>query len=224
MSTAARRFRLLVFDWDGTLIDSIASIVACTHAALEDLELAGPPDDEIRGTVGLGLRDVLARLWPEGAPPEHERLMERYRHHWLTTYGRRGELFAGVDDTLAALEERGYLLAVATGKGRTGLERDLRATGLDGRFLASRTVDEAASKPNPQMLLELMDELGAGGKETLMIGDTTFDLDMARNAGAAAVGVLTGPHGADDLLACAPLACLASVAELPAWLDGRAPA
>lgn len=216
-----RRFRLLVFDWDGTLMDSIASIVACTRAALLDLGLERP-EAVIRRVIGMGLRDSMEVFLPGADEAMTLRLVERYRHHWLATYKDDVELFAGTAEALTALAERGYLLAVATAKSRKGLERELEKSGLAVLFDGSRTVDEAPAKPHPQMLLDLMAEFGVPAAQTLMVGDTTFDLEMALNARAASVGVLTGSHAAADLLTARPLACLGGVSELPAWLDDGA--
>ncbi len=217
-SGAGKRFRLLVFDWDGTLMDSSATIAACMAASFRALGLEAPPEDDVRSTIGLGLDDTLNRLYPGSSDAERRRLIAAYRTHWFGTYRDRPSLFPRVPETLEALAERDYFLAVATGKGRLGLDRDLEATDLGRRFLATRTADEAPSKPHPQMLLDVMDELGAAGGETLMIGDTTFDLEMARSAGAAAVGVLSGSHRRSQLLECGALDCLESVELLPGWL------
>ncbi len=214
-------FRLLVFDWDGTLMDSIGSIVACTLAGLEDLGLEAPPAAEIRAAVGLNRDESLERLFPDYEAAELERVVERLRHHWLATYRHQVLLIDGAAAALENLAREEYFLAVATGKSRAGLDHDLEVTGLGGAFLATKTADEAASKPHPQMLLDLMDELGAAPGETLMIGDTTFDLEMASGAGCAALGVLSGSHGREALAACGPLDVIASVGALPPWLESR---
>ncbi len=177
-----------------------------------------PPDEDIRSTIGLGLDDTLDRLAPGSSEDERQRMIAAYRKHWFSTYRDLPSLFAKVPETLAALAGRDYWLAVATGKGRLGLDRDLETTGLDRYFLTTRTAHEAPPKPDPQMLLDIMDELGVGSGQTLMIGDTTFDLTMARSAGVAAVGVLSGSHPRSHLMGCGPLACLENVAELPGWL------
>lgn len=212
------RYSLLVFDWDGTLMDSIATIVACTRAALADLGVE-QPDATIRRVIGMGLRESMEIFLPGATAEMTARLVERYRFHWLETYKDDVELFAGVPETLAILAERGYFLAVATSKSRKGLERELAKTGLGAVVHGSRTVDEAPAKPHPQMLLDLMTEFGVGAAQTLMIGDTTFDLEMALNAGAGGVGVLSGSHSAAELERARPLATLRAVGELTAWLD-----
>jgi phosphoglycolate phosphatase len=217
--------RLLVFDWDGTLMDSIGSIVACTKAVMAELELDGVPDKTIRGTIGLGLRETVDILCPGGGDVMYHRILECYRKHWVATWRDRPVLFEGVREMLDELADEGYLLAVATGKSRRGLEHVLDQTGLTGFFHATRTVDEAFSKPHPQMLLDILDELGVHPKAAVMIGDTTYDLEMARNAGTPAVGVCSGSHGREELLGLKPLACLRVVTEVPGWLAGlREPA
>ncbi len=222
MSHPDTPFRLLVFDWDGTLIDSTDGIVGATLAALAELRLDGPSQQEIRDAIGLSPQESLARLFPGASAEEERRIRERIRHHWLETYSFQGRLFDGAARTIVELANGDYYLAVATGKSRVGLDRDLETTGLRSRFLASRTADESASKPHPQMLLELMEELGTTPEETLMIGDTTFDLEMAGNAGVASVGVLTGAHDRERLATCGPRTVLDSVAELPRWLAATA--
>jgi phosphoglycolate phosphatase len=214
------RFRLLVFDWDGTLMDSAAGIVGCMTRAIGDLGFDLPEELALRGTIGLSLDESFGRLFPRCSAAQRLQAVERYRYHWLLTYRHRTLLFDGVRAALDALHERRYFLAVATGKSRAGLDRDLASNRLARYFLATRTPQEAPSKPHPQMLLDIMDELGAAPEETLMIGDTTYDLEMARHAGTAAVGVLTGTHPEAALRECEPLACLAGVEALPGWLAG----
>lgn len=223
------RFRLVVFDWDGTLFDSIASIVACTKQTLAELGLPSIPPERVRATVGLGLKETILELSSGSTDPElHRKVIDTYRLHWREEFSRRPILFSDVRPTLKRLHTQGYLLAVATGKSRRGLDNDLAAAGIGDYFAGTRTVDEAPSKPSPQMLLDLMDELRAGESETLMVGDTSYDLLMAQHAGCASVGVLTGGHGRDELATASPLALLDHLGELPAWLgevdeNGRRP-
>jgi phosphoglycolate phosphatase len=211
-------FRLIVFDWDGTVMDSTANIVACMRQSLLDIGVGEVTDEAMRGTIGLGFAETLERILPGSSADLHEKVVERYRHHWLAKYRDVGIPFPGLGETLEVLSSRHYLLAVATGKGRPGLDHDFELTGFGRFFVASRTVSEAASKPHPQMLLDLMKELGTRPEETLMVGDTTFDLDMAKNANVPAVGVLTGSHEKDDLMASGPLVCLDGAVDLPSWL------
>lgn len=164
----------------------------------------------------------MERLFPGYGAAERERIVERIRHHWIETYRHRITLIEGAREVLEALAERqDYQLAIATGKSRAGLDHDLAETGLGKLFLATRTADDAASKPHPQMLLDLMDELGATAPRTLMIGDTSFDLEMANNAGCAGLGVLSGSHSRAELDACQPLDVIGSVGALPSWLESR---
>jgi phosphoglycolate phosphatase len=216
MVDTRRAFDLIVFDWDGTLMDSAAAIVAAIQAASRDLELPAPDEQRARHVIGLGLADALAYLFPELAASEHEAVAGRYRHHYFAG-DHEIPLFEGVGEMIDELAASGFLLAVATGKGRRGLDRALAATGLATAFHATRCADEAFSKPHPAMLLELMDELGIDAARTLMIGDTTHDLQMARNARVAPLAVTYGAHTSECLRACAPLACLDSVTALRAW-------
>lgn len=212
-------FELIVFDWDGTLMDSQARIVDCILAAFADLGLAGPSREAAADIIGLGLDDSMARLWPGSSAAERAALADRYRHHYLFTDRPRSELFPGAREVLDHLRGLGYLLAVATGKSRRGLALSLEETGLGGLFHATRCADETFSKPHPQMLLELMDELGVRPKATLMVGDTEYDLQMATNAGTHALAVSHGVHAAGRLLAYGPLACLESLNAIPGYLE-----
>lgn len=216
-----RRFRLLVFDWDGTLADSTAIIAGAIQQACMDLGLPVPDDAAARFVIGLGLADALRHVAPTLPASEHPRLSERYRHHYLA---RDPEipLFAGAREMLAELDQRGFLLAIATGKSRVGLTRALTQQGLAHRFVASRCADEGFPKPHPDMLLSLMDRCGAEAAETLMIGDTTHDMELARNAGANAVAVTYGAHDATGLAGFSPLATVSSVRELREWLSANA--
>lgn len=214
-----RPFRLLVFDWDGTLMDSIGTITDCTLAAFAEIEgVAPPPRERIRESIGMGLTETMQRHFGHWEERLAERLVDNYRRLWRADFKDRVALFPDALETVRTLHAAGYLLGVATAKGRSGLERELDKTGLRPYFHATRTIDEAPSKPAPGMLLGLLDELGAKPAETLMIGDTSFDLEMAANARCASVGVLTGAQTHDQLAPYDPLAVLASVRELPAWL------
>ena len=215
------RFDLIVFDWDGTLMDSAAAIVRAMQAAARDLDLPPPPDERARYVIGLGLGDALRHAIPELEEAAYPRMVERYRHHYLSS-DHELSLFEGVDVLVDALAERGHLLAVATGKSRLGLNRALGHTGLGRYFHATRCADECFSKPHPAMLEELMDELGAAPERTLMIGDTTHDLQMARNARTAGLAVGFGAHPVEVLVAESPLACVLTPGELAGWLLANA--
>jgi phosphoglycolate phosphatase len=216
-----QRFELVVFDWDGTLIDSAGAIVACIQAACRDLGLPVPDDERASHVIGLGLADALAHAVPTLPPAEYGRLAERYRVHFLTRDAAL-PLFPGTREMLAALRTRGHTLAIATGKSRAGLARALETTALAALFDATRCADQTAPKPAPDMLLELMDELDADPERTIMIGDTSHDLQMAASAGVAAVAVSYGAHPAGSLAALAPLALVHSMQELAEWLARNA--
>ena len=192
-------FKLLVFDWDGTLMDSEARIVACIQSAFADLGEMPPPREVAREVIGLGLEEAMTMLWPDGSVLQRRELVDRYRFHFLGGSEGSSSLFPGARELIEDLNQRGLLLAVATGKSRRGLESALASTGLRGHFHATRCADETFSKPHPEMLLQVMDELGAHRSETLMIGDTEFDMEMARAAGTGALGVGWGYHSVDEL-------------------------
>lgn len=212
-------FDLIVLDWDGTLMDSEARIVNCLQAAFTDLGVAVPSREAARNVIGLGLDEALQRLLPTADRATREALVVGYRRYFLDVDPTPSVLFPGVRETLEWLVASGYLLAVATGKGRVGLEKALLETGLGSLFHATRCADETFSKPHPQMLLELMDELGAAPAATLMIGDTEYDMLMAKNARTHALAVSYGVHSPERLMAHGPLACLDDLALLPEWLS-----
>lgn len=211
------KYELIVFDWDGTLLDSAGAIVQAIQAACRDLDLAVPGDAQARHVIGLGLGDALRHAVPDLKPENYQAMVDRYRFHYLSG-DHNLTLFTGVPEMLARLQAAGHMLAVATGKSRLGLERALDHSGLRPHFLASRCADECHSKPHPQMLHELMAEFGVAAGVTVMIGDTSHDLLMARNAGVEALAVTYGAHSYAHLQEHAPLAALASVPELDRWL------
>ena len=215
------RYDLIVFDWDGTLMDSAALIVDSLQSASRDLGLEVPSVAQARHVIGLGLSEAIAYLFPSLPAEDYDALVERYRHHYL---GRdeATPLFAGVDTLLAHLHQSGFMLAVATGKSRRGLDRALDNTGVRSWFHASRCADESLSKPHPEMLLQLMDHLGSSPERTLMIGDTSHDLGMARAAKVDGLAVSYGAHTEPALRAEHPLACLPSVEALRLWLNNNA--
>lgn len=216
-----QNFELLVFDWDGTVMDSEARIVACLQAAITDLQLPTLGVDALRNIIGLGLAEAINTLFPGSDERLHRELVERYRYHFLVADPTPSQLFTGARETLQQLADAGYLLAVATGKGRQGLNKVLEETGLGPMFQATRCADETFSKPHPQMLLELMDLLGVEPAATLMIGDTEYDMEMARNARTGALAVSYGVHAPERLLKHEPLGCLDAITELPDWLALR---
>ena len=209
-------YRLLVFDWDGTIIDSAGAIVDCIRAAARDAGIEVPSRERAAHTIGLGLHDALRFAVP-GLPAERTaEFVAHYRKHFLERQDSM-QLFAGMRELLNDLSTK-HLLAIATGKSRRGLDRALEAGDLKTLFTASRCADETNPKPHPAMLLELMDQLNFSRKETLMIGDTSHDLEMARAAGVDALAVTYGAHNEEGLRACEPLGCIESVKALEKWL------
>jgi phosphoglycolate phosphatase len=219
--THRRRFDLIAFDWDGTLFDSTGLIVRCIQAACRDIGMPEPSDVQAAYVIGLGLMDALRHAVPDLPVERYPELGRRYRHHYMA---RQHEivLFEGTREMLAALKARNHWLAVATGKSRLGLNEALDSAQLRPLFDSTRTADETASKPDPLMLLELMRELGAEPERTLMIGDTTHDLQLAANAGVACVGVSYGAHPSEDFHRFAPLFVAHSTRELHGWLHEHA--
>lgn len=216
-------YRLLVFDWDGTLMDSEGRIIASVRAACEAAGLAPPEDARIRNIIGLALREAWHRLYPGEPEDRLQQFIEEYRKHFFHGPHQPVALFEGAAETLQRLADAGYLMAVATGKSRRGLDREMRASGLDSVFHTSRCADEAPSKPAPQMLEYIIEELDVTPAETIMIGDTEYDLAMARAAGAHRIGVSYGAHEAERLLQFEPLTVIDTIEELPAWLQAAPP-
>jgi phosphoglycolate phosphatase len=215
------KYELVVFDWDGTLLDSAGAIVVAIQAACRDIGHLPPSDEQARHVIGLGLVDALRQAAPDLPAESYPALVGRYRHHYLSG-DHQLDLFKGVPKLLGDLQAAGHILAIATGKSRLGLERAQAGMIERPLFQASRCADECHSKPHPQMLDELMAEFGVTGDTTLMIGDTSHDLLMARNAGVDSLAVTYGAHPHDHLLDHRPLACLHTVAELGAWLKTNA--
>lgn len=213
----ARQFDLIAFDWDGTLFDSTALITRCIQAAVADVGGTVPTHRDASYVIGMGLMQALAHAAPDVPVERYPLLGERYRFHY-TRHQRDISLFEGVLPLLAHLKDRQHVLTVATGKSRMGLNEALRSVELVGVFDGSRTADETAGKPSPLMLNELMGEFGVAPERTLMIGDTTHDLQMARNAGIATVAVSYGAHPLPELERLEPLACVGSFGSLMEWL------
>jgi phosphoglycolate phosphatase len=212
-----RGYELVIFDWDGTLMDSTALIARSLQAACRDVGCSVPTEEEALFVIGLNIADTFQRVVPDLDEAGRARLAERYRHHFLAGE-HEAPLFGGVREMLADLHGRGRRLAVATGKARRGLDRALGATGLGSWFEATRCADEGFAKPHPGMLLMLLEITGVEPSRALMVGDTTHDLELAANAGVDALAVSYGAHG-EDLLATRPsLARLGSVIELHRWL------
>lgn len=216
-SPRARQFDLIAFDWDGTLFDSTAIITRCIQRAVRDVGGTAPNDKEAAYVIGMGLMQALAHAAPDVPVDRYPELGARYRHHYIS-HQNDISLFDGVLAMLADLKSRHHWLAVATGKSRHGLDEVLHAVELKDVFHGSRTADETAGKPHPRMLQELMREFGVAPERTLMIGDTTHDLQMAINAGCPGVGVSYGAHEPEAFEALRPLLVVHSVRELHDWL------
>lgn len=215
------RYDLIVFDWDGTLMDSVDRIVACVRAAITELGLAPRSRQQISNIIGLGLHEAITTLYAGSDEAFVARMTASYRRQFLAENPTPSRLFDGAGETVRTLHDAGYLLGVATGKGRRGLDENLVQSGLGSLFHATRCADDAPSKPHPGMLEQLMEVLGATPERTLMVGDTIYDLEMARNAGADSVAVSYGVHDRSRLERVGPLACLDRPGDLLAWL--RAP-
>jgi phosphoglycolate phosphatase len=213
------RHDLIVFDWDGTLMDSIAKIVRCFTAAVDDVGAPPPGEAATRHVIGLGLSEAVKQLLPGADESTRARVIERYRRHFLHLDQTEMPLFPGVREGLESLVAQGCLLAVATGKARRGLDRVLGDTGMAQLFSATRCADEAFSKPHPRMLEDILEQTGVEPGGALMVGDTTYDMLMARHAGMDSLAVTYGVHGRELLMEHGPLACLDSFSEVHAWLQ-----
>lgn len=209
--------RMIVFDWDGTLMDSTGHIVSCMRQAITKLDLAPLADDKISHIIGLGLHEAVQTLYPDGNAALWSSLADCYRQTWLSS-PEETPLFDNARELLNSLAEQEIMLGVATGKSRRGLDKVLKATGLGDVFVATRCADECHSKPHPQMLMELMDFTGTNGHDVIMIGDTEFDLMMAKNAGAHSLGITHGAHEEAKLLACDPQAIVHDLHQAQNWL------
>ncbi len=216
-----KKYELLIFDWDGTLMDSAGIIVDSIQKACVDMGIEVPDDHACRQIIGLGLIQALQTLLPDLPEPDYPRLVEHYRHHYL---GRDHDipLFEGVAEGIRDLHGAGFILAVATGKSRKGLERALAHSGLGEYFSATRCADQTHSKPHPAMVEEILDELMVGKHTALVIGDTSHDMLMAANAGVDRLGVNYGAHHADSLQMHAPVAVLDSFRDVHQWLRSHA--
>jgi len=212
------KYKLLVFDWDGTLMDSINEIIYCFRCAAEDLHLPLPTGDQIKDIVGLAMPEAVSRLFFDQSADQHQALIERYRHHYFLANKTPSILFDGMSEMLAELENLGFFLAVATSKGRRGLDEALQRSCLDKVFHVTRTADETFSKPHPQMLIDIMNYVGVTHHETLMIGDSEYDLRMAKNANVDAVSVGCGVHDEKRLLDCQPMIHLDNTIDLFSFL------
>lgn len=208
---------LVILDWDGTVCNSEARIVSCMQRAAEWVGLPVLAPEAIGNIIGLGLPEAIVSLFPEATSEQRQRLRERYSEEWMAARREPLPLFDGVLETLDQLLGAGHQLAVATGKSRRGLNREFEEHGIGGLFAASRCADETASKPDPLMLHELLDETGSVVADAVMVGDTVYDLEMAASAGMASVGVSYGVHKPERLQAFRPRAIIDHFSELLRW-------
>ncbi len=213
---------LAVFDCDGTLVDSQHAIVAAMTAAWLEFDLPAPDAGAVRRTIGMPLERAIAQLAPDQSSQTHAELAEGYRdaaHRIDATGSHAAPLFPGVVEVLDTLAAAGVLLGIATGKGTRGLTATLNGHALNDHFVTQQTADTAHGKPHPEMLLRAMAETGAAPADTVMIGDTVFDIEMAKNAGVSAIGVSWGYHAAAELLAAGAAVIVGNFSEIPASID-----
>ena len=213
------KYELIVFDWDGTLMDSEARIVTCMQRAAKDTGRASPSDEAVREIIGLSLERAVSELF-DSNEADTKVICEAYRDHWLGDEIPHSALFPHAGEVVAQLSDEGYLLAIATGKSRRGLDKVLEECGLGPRFHASRCADETFSKPHPQMLEEILTDLNTDPARALVIGDTEYDMQMAANAGTAALAVSYGVHERERLMRQRALHCVDSLSEIPPWVAG----
>lgn len=213
--------KVVVFDWDGTLVDSAGYIVRCVKKTAEHCNEVYPDDHTIRNVIGLGLDEAIAGIFPEMPAEKRAVFQQIYRDVYVSEYEKnltREELFTGAEQVLNDLQAMGYLLAIATGKSSAGLRRSMNAMALQGMFSSTRCADETASKPDPMMLFEIMQELDVAKHEILMVGDTVYDMEMAELAEVPALGVSYGVHDKAALLNHQPLGIIDDITELTTWI------
>jgi len=214
-----KKYELIVFDWDGTLMDSEVRIVTCMQRAASDAGFPIPTETAARDIIGLGMKEAVERLFADADEKGVDALIDAYREHWLGNHVEAATMFSGARELLSGLHRSGYLLAVATGKSRRGLDRALDESGLGIYFHATRCADETFSKPHPQMLEEILIDLDTSPGAAVVIGDTEYDMQMASNARVDAVGVSHGVHSTERLLAQGALRCFDDLHQLSGWLE-----
>lgn len=215
-------YQLLIFDWDGTLMDSAQKIANCIIASAKDANLTPPTEHAAKSIIGLGLHEAMRQLFPKATEAELKKVVEAYHYHFVKGDVTEQGLFSGVEQGLLALQEQGALLAVATGKSRAGLDRVFTQNDLERHFVVSRCADETRSKPHPQMLAEILDFTSIDPQKAIMVGDTTYDMDMAANAGIAGLGAAYGVHTEQMLRDSKAKEVKHSFDELLEWLlNGR---
>ena len=219
LATTNSPYNLLVFDWDGTLVDSIERIVTSLQNASQKVTGASVTEAAARDVIGLGLTEAIQRLHPEMNAEQVHHVAEAYKQHYLHENPVPANLFEGVKEFLDELIHQGFTLAIATGKSRTGLDHSLQEHQLASRFTTTRCAGEYRSKPHPEMLLGILQDLGTTAEQALMIGDSEHDLMMARNAGVASIAVTHGVQQAEVLLSHQPLACFDRITDLLPFLS-----
>jgi len=212
-------YQLVVFDWDGTLMDSTLKIANCIRASAEDAELPKPSVDQAKQIIGLGLHECMSVLFPDATKSQRTFMVDRYKYHFVTGDGTEQSLFQGVQSGLQLLEDHGVLMAVATGKSRVGLDRAFGVTSVSDFFSITRCADESRTKPHPQMLHDILDFTAIDANKAIMIGDTTFDIEMAHSAGVDSLGVTYGAHDQAKLDRYNPTHLAASVSDVFSWLS-----
>ncbi len=216
------RYELIIFDWDGTLMDSLAKIAFCMNAAAKTVGLPALPDPQIHEIVGLALPEAIARLYPQLDETGVEHMRKAYAHHYVASEQQQSQLFEGVKAMLHGLRNAGMHLSVATGKSRVGLDRVMSALEVSHLFSSSRCADETEPKPNPHMVLELLEYHQLSPQQAVVVGDTEFDMEMALSAGVDRIAVGWGAHEASRLMRYQPELLAASVGELERWLLAKA--
>jgi phosphoglycolate phosphatase len=215
-------YQLIIFDWDGTLMDSAQKIANCIIASAHDADLPPPSDHDAKSIIGLGLFEAMRQLFPGAREAQIVKVVEAYKYHFVKGDVTEQGYFSGVEKGLAKLEEQGVFLAVATGKSRAGLDRVFGEGDLHQHFVVSRCADETRSKPHPQMLHEILEFTSIAPHKAIMVGDTTYDMDMACNAGVAGLGAGYGVHTELQLRSSKAIDVKHSFADLLDWLlDGR---
>ena len=214
-------YQLLIFDWDGTLIDSAARIVSSFQSGARELGHRVPSDEAVRNIIGLGLAEAIMEVMPELLPEEIDPMAKAYSRHYLEVDQTPTQLFHAVSDGLEQLRSQGFRLAVATGKSRVGLNRVLTETGLASMFELTRCADETRSKPHPMMLEQILAEAAVEAQAALMIGDTVYDMDMAANAGVDGLAVTYGVHEEARLKQSKPTHSVDSFVEFLDWIKVR---
>lgn len=216
------RYKLLIFDWDGTLMDSEATIITCMQAAIAAENMPSRSEAEIRNIIGLGLGEAIQYLYPRADEILIDNLVSHYRATFFSDAAPQSQLFSGVYETIEQLHAADFLLAIATGKSRRGLDKELMESNLEEFFPITRTAEETFSKPHPMMLDEIVVDYGVEISQALMIGDSEYDLQMANNLGMDSLAVACGVHDQERLFEQNPMGFLATVAELPDWLNSEA--